>query len=60
MKLCNNGWWNGIEEYVSRDKDILSVVNKLTGRELKIGDSHSVALGNCGKDVFVKCEGDSD
>ena len=51
--------WNGIEECVSCDKEILSVVNKLNGIELKIGDNYGVASGNSGKEVDVKCVGDS-
>ena len=44
MRLCNKDWWNGIEECVFCDKELL-----LNGRELKLGDSHSVASGNSGK-----------
>ena len=60
MKLFNKGWWNGIEEYVSCDKETLSVVNKLNMRELKIGGSYGVASGIVGREIFIKLEGDSD
>ena len=45
---------------MSYDKEISSVVNKLNGRELKIGDSSDVALRNGGKEVGIKYDGDSD
>ena len=49
-----------MEEYVSCDKKILSVANKLNDWELKIEDSHDVASGTGGEEVGVKYEGDSD
>ena len=60
MKLWNKGWWNRIEECVPCNKEILSVVNKLNGREIKMRESHGVASGNGGKEVGVKFKRDSD
>ena len=45
---------------MSCDKEISSVVNKLNGRELKIGDSSGVALRNGGREVGIKYDGHSD
>ena len=59
-KLCNKDLWNGMEECESCDKDILSVVNKLNGWELKIEESHGVTPENGGEEFGVKCEDDSD
>ena len=45
---------------MSCNKKILSVVNKLNGRVLKIEDSYGVTSGDGGKEVSVKFEGNSD
>ena len=60
MKLYNKSWWNGIEGCVSCDKVILSVVNKLNSRELKMKNIHGVSSGNGGKEVGAKYEYDND
>ena len=38
------------------DGDRLSTINKLNGKELKIGDSHGVSSRNCGTESGVKEE----
>ena len=41
------------------EKERLSLVNKLTERELKMEDSHGLVSGNYGREVGVKLEGES-
>ena len=41
------------------EKERLSLVNKLTERELKMEDNHDLVSGNYGREVGVKLEGES-
>ena len=50
MKLCNKCWRKGVEDDDKVcNEEILYIVNKLNGKELKIWDIHDVALGNFGE-----------